>query len=62
VPSHISYILVELLKNSMRASLEYHGVDKMPPIKIIIADGEKNEDVVIKVAVQRHHGYMAYFA
>lgn len=50
VPSHISYILVELLKNSMRAIVEFHGVDNMPPIRIVIADGEKNEDVVIKVS------------
>ena len=50
VPSHISYILVELVKNSMRATVESHGVDLMPNIKIIIADGEKNEDVVIKVS------------
>ena len=40
IPSHIEYILVELLKNSMRATIETHGVDKMPPIKIVIADGE----------------------
>lgn len=50
IPSHIEYILVELLKNSMRATVEKHGVDDMPPIKIIIADGEENEDVVIKVS------------
>jgi pyruvate dehydrogenase kinase 2/3/4 len=45
VPSHLNYVLVELLKNSMRATVETHGVDNMPPIKIIIADGEDNEDV-----------------
>jgi hypothetical protein len=45
VPSHISYMLLELLKNSMRATVETHGTDKMPPIKIVIADGEANEDV-----------------
>jgi len=50
VPSHISYMLLELLKNSMRATVEAHGIDKMPPIRIIIADGEDNEDVVIKVS------------
>ena len=50
VPSHISYMLLELLKNSMRATVETHGIDKMPPIRIVIADGEKNEDVVIKVS------------
>jgi len=51
IPDHIHYILVELLKNSMRATVEFHGVDNpMPPIKVIIADGEDNEDVVIKVS------------
>ncbi|KAJ1410185.1 branched-chain alpha-ketoacid dehydrogenase [Ochromonadaceae sp. CCMP2298] len=50
VSSHISYVLMELLKNSMRATVETHGVDKMPPVKIVIADGEDNEDVVIKVS------------
>jgi len=51
VPSHLHYILLELLKNSMRATVEYHSVDgEMPPIKVVIADGEENEDVVIKVS------------
>lgn len=45
VPSHLNYVLVELLKNSMRATVETHGVDSMPPIKVVIADGEDNEDV-----------------
>jgi pyruvate dehydrogenase kinase 2/3/4 len=45
VTSHLSYILLELLKNSMRATVETHGIDKMPPIRIVIADGEDNEDV-----------------
>jgi pyruvate dehydrogenase kinase 2/3/4 len=45
------YILLELLKNSMRATVEWHGVDAdFPPIKVIIADGNDNEDVVIKVS------------
>jgi pyruvate dehydrogenase kinase 2/3/4 len=47
VCNHISYILMELLKNSMRATVETHGVETMPPIKLIIADGEDNEDVRI---------------
>lgn len=50
IPSHIEYILVELLKNSMRATVETHGLDDLRPIKIIIADGEDNEEVVIKVS------------
>lgn len=40
VPAHIEYILVELLKNSMRATVETHGLDNLRPIKIIIANGE----------------------
>lgn len=45
------YIMLELLKNSMRATVEWHGVDgDFPPIKIVIADGSDNEDVVIKVS------------
>lgn len=50
VPSHLSYVLLELLKNSMRATVEKHGAERMPPIRIVIADGEDNEDVVIKVS------------
>ena len=45
------YIMLELLKNSMRATVEWHGVDgDFPPIKVVIADGKDNEDVVIKVS------------
>jgi pyruvate dehydrogenase kinase 2/3/4 len=51
VPTHLHYILLELLKNSMRATVDWHGVDgDYPPIKVIIADGKENEDVVIKVS------------
>ena len=49
--NHSDYIMLELLKNSMRATVEWHGVDAdFPPIKVIIADGNDNEDVVIKVS------------
>jgi len=51
VPTHLHYIMLELLKNSMRATVEYHGVDAdYPPIKVVIADGSDNEDVIIKVS------------
>lgn len=47
----VDYIMLELLKNSMRATVEWHGIDAdYPPIKVIIADGDANEDVVIKVS------------
>lgn len=48
--SHISYMLLELLKNSMGATVQLHGLEKMPPIRIVIAYGEDNEDVVIRVS------------
>lgn len=35
----------------MRATVDHHGVDAdFPPIRVIIADGDDNEDVVIKVS------------
>lgn len=45
VSSHIHYMLLELLKNNMRATVEHHGLDDMPPIRVVIADREENEDV-----------------
>ena len=51
VPSHLYYILFELLKNSMRATCEVHGLeDDLPDIEIVIGDGEDNEDVIIKIS------------
>jgi len=51
VPTHLHYIMLELLKNSMRATVDWHGIDEdYPPIKVVIADGKENEDVVIKVS------------
>ncbi|KAG6610172.1 pyruvate dehydrogenase kinase-like protein [Phytophthora cinnamomi] len=48
---HLHHMLFEVIKNSMRAVVEFHGVDNdMPPIKIVIADGEDNEDVSIKIS------------
>jgi len=36
----------------MRATVDWHGADggEFPPIKVVIADGKENEDVVIKVS------------
>ena len=37
VPTHLHYIMLELLKNSMRATVEWHGTDAdYPPIKVCI--------------------------
>ena len=56
--THCPPASAELLKNSMRATVEFHGVDNpMPPIKVIIADGEDNEDVV---SVGRCYAMLCY--
>ncbi|XP_018648260.1 putative pyruvate dehydrogenase [Schistosoma mansoni] len=50
VPSHLYHILFELLKNAMRAVVEYHSsADHLPPIKVLIATGQEN--VTIKVRI-----------
>ena len=50
VPTHLHYIMLELLKNCMRATVEWHMDEDFPPIKVVIADGKDNEDIVIKVS------------
>ena len=56
VPSHLYYMLFELLKNSMRATCVTHMQEndmfdkELPDINIVIADGEENDDVVVKVS------------
>ena len=52
VPSHMYYMLFELLKNSMRAVVEHHmdGGGAFPDVRVVIADGETNEDVVVKIS------------
>lgn len=43
--------VAQVIKNSLRAVCEFHGAySEMPPVRVIIADGEQNEDVVIKVS------------
>lgn len=50
VPGHLSHMLFETLKNSLRAVVETHGTDseEFPAIKVIVADGK--EDITIKVS------------
>jgi pyruvate dehydrogenase kinase 2/3/4 len=50
VPGHLSHMLFETLKNSLRAVVERHGQDKdeFPVTKVIVAEGK--EDITIKVS------------
>jgi len=51
IPTYLHYILLELLKNAMRATAEHHKHAKeLPIVSVIIADGMENEDVVIQIA------------
>jgi pyruvate dehydrogenase kinase 2/3/4 len=50
VPGHLSHMLFETLKNSLRAVVETHGQDKQefPVTKVIVAEGK--EDITIKIS------------
>ena len=51
IPTYLHYILLELLKNALRATMETHKNNPiLPPVQVVIADGTENEDVVIRVA------------
>ncbi|KAF7563091.1 hypothetical protein G7046_g1030 [Stylonectria norvegica] len=49
VPGHLSHMLFETLKNSLRAVVETHGMEKQafPVTKVIVAEGK--EDITIKI-------------
>lgn len=50
VPGHLSHMLFETLKNSLRAVVETHGQDKeeFPTTDVIVSEGR--EDITIKVS------------
>lgn len=45
-----NHVLFEILKNSLRAVVETHGIDceNYPPVKVIVAEG--TEDITIKIS------------
>jgi len=49
IPSHLHYIFFELLKNSMRATLEKHDTaSRLPKIQVVIAEGE--DEIAVKIS------------
>jgi pyruvate dehydrogenase kinase 2/3/4 len=50
VPGHLSHMLFETIKNSLRAVVETHGQDKedFPVTKVVVAEGK--EDITIKIS------------
>ncbi|KAG6838966.1 hypothetical protein H0H87_001989, partial [Tephrocybe sp. NHM501043] len=51
VPGHLSHICFELLKNSLRAVVETHGLGDdvvYPAIKVVVVEGK--EDITIKIS------------
>eukprot|EP01080_Neovahlkampfia_damariscottae_P009233 gene9233-1319_t len=51
LPGHLFKIVFELLKNSMHATVLFHGKDQpLPNIRVIVADGELFNDISIKVS------------
>ncbi|KHJ36256.1 putative pyruvate dehydrogenase kinase [Erysiphe necator] len=50
VPGHLSHMLFETLKNSLRAVVERNGQDKInfPVTKVVVAEGK--EDITIKIS------------
>ncbi len=55
IPSHLHHIVFELMKNSMRGVIETHSSNSamggaLPPIKVIVSQGDGHEDIVIKVS------------
>jgi pyruvate dehydrogenase kinase 2/3/4 len=53
-PTHIHYIMTEVIKNAARATVEFHGANKseneLPPIRVTVASGR--EDVTLRVSGQ----------
>ena len=51
IPAYLHYILLELLKNALRATMDRHvHSEDVPTVEVVIADGTENEDVVIKIS------------
>jgi pyruvate dehydrogenase kinase 2/3/4 len=53
VPDHLYFCVLEAVKNSMRAVMDFHGEivgRALPPIKIVIANSPDTSDAAIKIS------------
>jgi pyruvate dehydrogenase kinase 2/3/4 len=49
IPTHLYYIVFELVKNTLRATIETHrNAERLPPVRIVIAKGDS--DLTIKIS------------
>lgn len=52
IPAHLSHMIFEIVKNSLRAVVEKHGLDadpsSYPPVTIVVGDG--SEDFTIRIS------------
>ena len=55
IPSHLYYIMFEVLKNSLRAEAEHHGVNNvMPPVKVRVPAMERRVTATVVLCVAPH--------
>ncbi len=52
IDSYLSYAVSELLKNSLRATIETHGLDNPPKVVVAVADKPDSENISIMIADQ----------
>ena len=50
IPSHIEYIIGELLRNSIQAVIEQRGLAKPPPIEVLICEAAQH--IIIRISDQ----------
>lgn len=51
IPEHLEYIVFELLKNAMRATMRRNPKDRDPiPVRVTIVEGPEEEDIIIRVS------------
>lgn len=53
IPTHLDYMLFELLKNAMRAVVDSHQHKQLPPIHVVICKSDSS--VTLRMSDQASH-------